>query len=86
MRIRCPHCKSKSIITHHTHPDGRIEEVYCDCTNPDCRARFVARLYYTETLIPPLSTLTDSLHEQLAHLDPQTRRELIAPYQTKFNF
>ena len=80
MRIHCPYCGSKSYIRHHTKPTAKAEELYCDCMNPECQARFVYRAYYANTLTPPLSTLTDSLHEQVAHMPPQARKELFQPY------
>lgn len=80
MRIRCPYCGEKALIVGHPRPSGRMEELYCDCTNLKCRARFVYRAYYSHTLSAHLSTLTDSLHEQIAHLSDDERRKLLDTY------
>ena len=86
MRIHCPYCGSKSYISHHTRPTEKAEELYCNCMNRHCQARFIYRAYYAHTITPPLETLTDSLHEQIAHLDPQERHELFQPYLAKSIF
>lgn len=80
MRIYCKYCGSKSIVTKHTRPSTTSEDVYCDCTNPDCGARFKARIIYTHTLTPPIGTLQNSLAEQIAQLDPEERRKLLQTY------
>lgn len=80
MRIKCPFCRHKAKIYGHPRPRGRIEELYCHCLNEQCCARFVYRAYYSHTLQPPLADLTDSLHEQIARLEPQTRADLLKTY------
>ncbi len=80
LRITCPYCRAKSVITAHTRPADKLEELYCDCTNRGCGARFVYRAYYAHTLTPPASTLLDSLAEQIANLPDAERRKLLATY------
>lgn len=80
MRLTCPYCQSRAIIYSHPKPEGRIEQFYCECKNPECSARFVYRAHFSHMLQPPISTLTDSLHEQIAHMDPDQRKELLKPY------
>jgi len=81
MRITCPHCNGRAIVYSHPKPEGRIELLYCECKNPECHARFVYRAYFSHDLQPPLSTLTNSLCEQLAQMDPRERRKLFETFQ-----
>ncbi|NMD86722.1 hypothetical protein HF882_09015 [Victivallis vadensis] len=80
MRIHCPFCHGRAVVNSHPKPTGRMEELYCSCNNPACSARFVYRAYYSHILAPPLSTLTNSLHEQIAELPDDERRRLLQTY------
>lgn len=80
MRIRCPHCQSKAVITHSVKVNATMTEYYVNCTGLHCGARSVMRLYHAYTLTPPESQLLNSLHEQIAQLPPGERRELFQPY------
>lgn len=80
MRIRCPHCQAKAIITHSVKVSDKITEIYINCTGMECGARSVMRIYHAYTLTPPENTLLNSLHEQIAQMSPQARKELFQPY------
>ena len=41
----------------------------------------MVRMFYAHTITPPAETLLNSLHEQVAEMDPEARRELFRPYK-----
>ena len=71
MRIRCPHCQSKAIITHTVHVNNKVTEVYINCLGKDCGARDVMRIYHVATITPPESEPTIAPQRPTA-LDPLT--------------
>lgn len=80
MRIRCPHCQNKAIITHTVHVNDKVTEVYINCLGKDCGARDVMRIYHVATITPPESEQMNSLQEQLAQMPANMRRALFQPY------
>ena len=83
MRVECPHCHQKSVITHSRH-NGVSAELYCTCGNPECAARFVMQLSYSHDLTPPASQLLNSLYEQVAGMPTQDRRHLLETFRDDF--
>ncbi|MEA4863365.1 hypothetical protein SDC9_196642 [bioreactor metagenome] len=77
MKILCPHCRSKAIITHRKELSDKITEFYAECTSAECAARFVARVYYSHDITPPVGVLTNSLFEQAANLPEREKAELL---------
>lgn len=53
MRINCPHCESPARVTARNALSPAYVEVYADCKNPDCSARFVVSVAHKHDLIPP---------------------------------
>lgn len=80
MRIRCPYCQTKAIVTHTVKLSDHATEAYINCPNKDCGARTVMRISFAYVLTPPESTLLDSLHEQIANMNPDDRRKLLKIY------
>lgn len=80
MRINCPHCKKAAVVTHRREISPRLTDVYVNCTNPDCAARSVLRISHVHDLTPPAGTLLDALHEILANMPDETRRDLVKQY------
>ncbi|WP_176013070.1 ogr/Delta-like zinc finger family protein [Victivallis sp. Marseille-Q1083] len=86
MRITCPHCQSRALITHSSRLSRTVAEIYCVCKSDDCAARFVMRIAFSHDVTPPASTLTNSLYEQIANLPERDKAELLrtfAPHQPK---
>ena len=81
MRVKCRYCHSKAVITHSVELSNSVTELYVSCSNPECGARAVVRMFYAHTITPPADTLLNSLHEQVAEMDPEARRELFRPYK-----
>ena len=80
MRINCPYCKGKARITHRKAVTAKMTEYYADCENPECAARLAFRLYHSHNIIPPLKEQSNSLHEQIANMDPDDRLDLFRQY------
>jgi len=80
MRLRCPYCHRRMVVSHSHEISARQTDVYANCTNPECHARSVFRISHVHDLTPPASTLLDALHEILANLPDQERRALVQQY------
>lgn len=53
MRVSCPHCKSKALITSSNALSKQVKDLYCKCKNLQCGARFVFTLAFKEIINPP---------------------------------
>lgn len=80
MRICCPHCGDRTIVTHSKKNSPFSTDVYCICRNDECAARFVMRIFHAHDLVPPRSTQLNALAEQIACLPDDERRELLKTY------
>ena len=85
MRVKCRYCHRKAIITHSVELSDQVTELYVSCGNPHCGARTVVRLFYAHTITPPAETLLNSLHEQIAEMDPVRGRAANCSARTKTN-
>jgi hypothetical protein len=56
MRVWCPHCEAKAVITSRTEQTRQVADLYCRCTDSKCGASFVYTLAYRHTLNPPIQT------------------------------
>ena len=83
MRINCPYCDHKAVVTSSRRLSRQVAEATCVCENDDCAARFVARITHAHTLTPPASTLTNSLYEQIANLPERDKAELLRTFQPR---
>jgi hypothetical protein len=55
MRICCPHCGGKAVVTNRHQITAGVADVYCSCKNKEeCGARFVATIAVKHTLRAPL--------------------------------
>lgn len=80
MKIICPHCQGKAVISNTHRVSEKIVEHYVDCRNFDCGARTVFRTFYSHDITPPAETLTNALHEILANLPAAERASLLKQY------
>ncbi|MDK2597915.1 ogr/Delta-like zinc finger family protein [Pseudoalteromonas obscura] len=54
MRVYCPHCESKAVITSRQKLSTSVFDIYCSCTNvKECGATFVYVVAYKHDLNPP---------------------------------
>ena len=69
MRVNCPNCESKAIITSRENQSAGVADLYCTCTNTkECGATFVTTIAFKHYLNPPSSDtarLAASLIRQL---------------------
>lgn len=57
MRVICPHCYSKALITSTNVLSETVKDLYCQCTNTQaCGASFVFKLSHSHDLNPPRKT------------------------------
>jgi len=60
MRVICPYCENKSIISSSNILSLKVKDLYCMCTNiKDCGATFVTTLAFKHVLHPPLNTVNE---------------------------
>jgi Ogr/Delta-like zinc finger len=77
MRITCPHCHGKALITSTNLLSDTVKDLYCICANNrDCGASFVFRLAFTHDLNPPQKTTLQIAAALINHLNPMDKRQL----------
>lgn len=60
MRIICPHCGSKAVITSRETLTETVANLYCRCKDvQSCGATFVFTLGFKQTLNPPINSIGD---------------------------
>jgi hypothetical protein len=62
MRVICPFCSHKALITSRNsfNDENTISDLYCICTNTkDCAATFVYTLAYKHVINPPARTTAE---------------------------
>ncbi|MEZ7207168.1 ogr/Delta-like zinc finger family protein [Pseudoalteromonas sp. DY56-GL79] len=54
MRVNCPNCMNKAIITSRENQSSGVADLYCSCTNSkECGATFVTTIAFRHYLNPP---------------------------------
>jgi hypothetical protein len=77
MRVVCPHCSKKAIITSSNAMSETVKDLYCQCTNTkDCGASFVFVLSYKHDLNPPVKTTLQIAASLINNLKPDQRKQL----------
>ncbi len=78
MRVICPHCESKALITSSNELSVTVKDLYCQCTNTaHCGASFVYTLAYKHMLNPPLQSTLQMAASLLNQLDDEERQKLL---------
>ncbi|WP_296592668.1 ogr/Delta-like zinc finger family protein [Methylophaga sp.] len=78
MRVDCPHCMHKAVITSSNALSPTVKDLYCQCTNTrHCGASFVYKLGYSHDLNPPVTNVRELAAEVLRNLSPADRNALI---------
>ena len=80
MRIVCPHCGLNGKITHTDTFSSQLKEVYVNCQNPECGARFVTSVSYRHDIVPPKNTLIEKADHLLASLPEKEIKKLLTKY------
>lgn len=77
MRIICPHCGSKALISSSNKLSDKVTDLYCQCKNTvECGASFVSTLAYKHTLNPPAHTAAEMAMSLLNRLSKEERAGL----------
>ena len=77
MRVLCPHCQTKALITSTNQLSDTVKDLYCTCTNTrECGASFVFTLAYKHDLNPPQKTTLQIAAALINTLQPVQRKQL----------
>jgi len=77
MRVICPFCLSKAIITSSNKLSEQVTDLYCSCTNAaGCGATFVSTLAYKHVLNPPINTVSEMALNLINRLSKEEKAEL----------
>jgi len=77
MRVLCPHCKTKALITSTNELSDTCKDLYCICTNAaDCGATFVFTLAYKHDLNPPQKTTLQIAAALVSNLSGHDKKQL----------
>ena len=77
MRVDCPHCRTKAVITSSNQLSDTVRDLYCQCKNTrECGASFVFTLAYKCDLNPPVKSTRQLAANLLAILPKDERNAL----------
>lgn len=77
MRVICPHCFSKALITSSNQLSDTVKDLYCSCTNSrSCGATFVFTLAYKHDLNPPRNDTVQIAAALIGRLSQSDRQGL----------
>ncbi|WP_414673348.1 MULTISPECIES: ogr/Delta-like zinc finger family protein [unclassified Methylophaga] len=79
MRVECPHCHQKAIISSTNALSHTVKDLYCQCTNLEggCGASFVMKLGYSHDLNPPINNTRQMAISLLKNLTLSERQALL---------
>jgi hypothetical protein len=79
MRIECPHCLQKAIITSRNNltEAKTVVDLYCKCTNAACEATFVCMMSFKHNLNPPAKTTAQLAKNLLSRLSYDEQAKLL---------
>lgn len=75
MRVECPNCSQKAVITSSTSLSSTVKDLYCQCINTEhCGASFVYTLAFKHTLNPPINTTREMALQLIKNLPVEERQ------------
>lgn len=79
MRVDCPHCQQKAIISSTNSLSPTAKDLYCICTNVagGCGASFVYKLGYSHDLNPPIKCTVDMAAHIIKNLSAADKQALM---------
>jgi len=78
MRLDCPHCLHKAVITSSNALSSSVKDIYGQCTNiPDCGASFVFTLSHKHDLNPPIKSTQELAASLIKNLPLKERQALL---------
>ena len=78
MKVTCPHCGERSRIYSNSKINGSHRELYCQCENSLCDARFVMTLAFKHDIRPPGPIMEKAVMELVRCLSSEDKKELLA--------
>jgi len=77
MRVDCPNCSSKAVVSSSNKLSATVKDLYCQCTNVEgCGATFVQTTGFTRWLNPPQQTTQQLAAALINSLPAEERRAL----------
>ncbi|MEI8572227.1 ogr/Delta-like zinc finger family protein [Methylomonas sp. WH-1] len=79
MSVYCPNCQEKARITSRNNLTERktVVDLYCECKNPLCQARFVETKSFTRWINPPANSTLQLAANLLNTLSKDERNKLL---------
>ena len=78
MRVNCPNCESKAIITSRENQSAGVADLYCTCTNTkECGATFVTTIAFKHFLNPPRKDTAQMAASLIKNLSKAEQLELV---------
>jgi cell division protein ZapA len=78
MRINCPHCGQKAVITSRDEQSTTVANLYCSCTNTKaCSHSFVFTLSFSHSINPPVTTTLEMAASLIRSLGANERQQLL---------
>ncbi|MGZ8213313.1 MAG: ogr/Delta-like zinc finger family protein [Methylosarcina sp.] len=79
MQLKCPHCLTKARITsrNNLNEARTVADLYCECTDQDCQARFVFTLGFKHYINPPASTTLELAQNLINSLSKDEKTQLL---------
>ena len=65
MRVHCPQCRKKAIITSSKEISPNLTKLYCVCSLPTCGHGFVLDLQFSHTLSPSMHQFPHKAREAI---------------------
>lgn len=77
MRVNCPHCGGKAVITSREQLTPNVADLYCRCADArHCSASFVFKLSYSHDTNPPIKVTAQLAMALIKNLSPGERDKL----------
>lgn len=80
MRITCPHCGERATISHSESITPEAKDIYANCLNPRCGARFVMAVTHKYDITPPANKIKSLIEEMISRMPLQDRADLLKKF------
>lgn len=79
MRVICPFCSNKALITstNALNEQRTVTDLYCLCPNTECSATFVFTLGYKHVLNPPAKKVTEMAANLIRNMSKEDKADLL---------
>lgn len=76
MRVYCPCCEHKAVITSNNKFSNEVKDLYAKCLSPLCGAGFKMTLAVAGIIQPPINQTNSLLAELLTKMPQKERQEI----------